>query len=353
MSPFNFVFASLISLVLIQFFTFIAVNVGLVDKPNARKNHNGEVPLVGGISIFCSLAVCSIFFNVEFPNISLFLMLMSFVVIIGVLDDLFDLSVLFRLVVQFSVAVIFVFVGGYEISYLGTYFDNKIYLDSFAPLFTILAVVAAINMFNMIDGIDGLLGVMAANAFFYVGILFYLNGNFNLAVVPLTLCCTLIPFLLLNVFGSHSKNSKKVFMGDGGSMFMGFAVVWLLVLATQDAYQSPVISPVVALWLIAVPLMDMVAIMFRRLRKGQSPFKSDREHLHHIFLRLGFSPRGALWVICLISIIMSTFGVAMHNLGIADHWLICVYIALFGLYCFIIKRIWRIIIFLNRLTSKS
>lgn len=83
---------------------------------------------------------------------------------------------------------------------------------------------------------------------------------------------------------------RKVFMGDAGSMMIGFAVIWLLLGASQDPLET-MMRPITALWLIAVPLMDMAAIMFRRVRRGDSPLKPDREHLHHIFQRLGFTSR--------------------------------------------------------------
>lgn len=350
MSLFSFFFTTLASLLFIQMLTPLALNIGLVDRPKGRKNHSGEVPLVGGLSIFCALVVSSVFLNVAFPNMTLFIISMSLVVILGVLDDFFDLSVVIRLCVQFFVAFLFVFVGDYQISYLGIFFGYSLHLGNLSIPFTLLAVVAAINMFNMIDGIDGLLGMMALKTFGLIGLLFYLHGHNEIAVVPVIMCCALLPFLVLNIFGNHKRKRKKIFMGDGGSMFMGFAVVWLLVIATQPKYGSDIISPAVALWLIAIPLMDMVAIMIRRITKGQSPFMADREHLHHIFLRLGLSPKGALVSISLVGILLSGTGIATHYLGFNDAMLVSFFIAAFLLYYTTLRHIWRLLTFIRKIS---
>lgn len=114
-----------------------------------------------------------------------------------------------------------------------------------------------------------------------LGYLFLIDGNTELALVCGLLVTAMIPYILLNL-GFPLGRRFKVFMGEAGSIFIGFTVIWLLIEATQGV-SSPPIRPVTALWVIALPLMDMVTIMVRRIRKGQSPFKPAREHLHHIW----------------------------------------------------------------------
>ena len=120
-----------------------------------------------------------------------------------------------------------------------------------------------------------------------MGIVFYISGNEYLATICLLIVTALIPYILLNL-GFPLGRRFKIFMGDAGSMFIGFSVVWMLIRGTQEV-DIIAFKPVTALWLIAIPLMDMATIMIRRMRKGHSPFKPDREHLHHICERMGLS----------------------------------------------------------------
>jgi UDP-GlcNAc:undecaprenyl-phosphate GlcNAc-1-phosphate transferase len=120
-----------------------------------------------------------------------------------------------------------------------------------------------------------------------LGIVFYISGNEYLATICLLIVTALIPYILLNL-GFPLGRRFKIFMGDAGSMFIGFSVVWMLIRGTQEV-DIIAFKPVTALWLIAIPLMDMATIMIRRMRKGHSPFKPDREHLHHICERMGLS----------------------------------------------------------------
>ena len=106
--------------------------------------------------------------------------------------------------------------------------------------------------------------------------------------------CAILPYLLLNL-GIPFGPKYKVFMGDAGSTLIGFTIIWMLLLSTQG--QGHAISPITGLWLIAVPLIDMVAVIFRRLKKGKSPFRPDRLHLHHLLMRAGLTSRQALAVI--------------------------------------------------------
>ncbi|MGK0270229.1 MAG: UDP-GlcNAc:undecaprenyl-phosphate GlcNAc-1-phosphate transferase [Cocleimonas sp.] len=129
---------------------------------------------------------------------------------------------------------------------------------------TALAVLGAINAFNMVDGIDGLIGGLSVTSATALGILFYLNGNSIMMMFSLILASVLIPYLLFNLC-LLGKRRKKIFMGDAGSMFFGLSIVWLLALDSQQEHAA--FRPATALWVIAVLLMDMAAIMIRRIRR--------------------------------------------------------------------------------------
>ncbi len=148
---------------------------------------------------------------------------------------------------------------------------------------TVVAVLSAINAFNMIDGIDGLLGISSLITFAGMGVLFSLNHDTANMKLALIISVALIPYLVANLGFSSPAKFKKIFMGDTGSMLIGFTVVWLLIQGTQaHGEQHPSFSASTALWLIAFPLMDMVRVIGDRLLRGKSPFNADRSHLHHI-----------------------------------------------------------------------
>ncbi len=126
-------------------------------------------------------------------------------------------------------------------------------------------------------------------------------------------------------------------MGDAGSMFMGLTVIWLLTLGTQGETAS--FHPVTALWIIAIPLMDMFAIMFRRIRNGASPFKADNGHLHHILMKLGFSSRKTLLLISFLAIIISAIGIVAEIYHVSESLMLGWYFVLFIAYVFICAKL--------------
>ena len=134
---------------------------------------------------------------------------------------------------------------------------------------------------------------MAINTLGAIALLLLLNQKENLFTVLIVVA--LIPYLIFNL-GFCGTRYRKIFMGDAGSMFIGFTVVWLLVTNTQG--QSASFRPVTALWIVAIPLMDMAALIVRRIKKGRSPFHADRDHLHHICQRMGYSKIQTLFIIC-------------------------------------------------------
>ena len=233
-------------------------------------------------------------------------------VAIGVADDKHDLSVRARIVGQTLAASIMIFACDQYIADLGNLFGfGNINLGWFAVPFTYIAVLGAINSYNMVDGIDGLIGGVTLTTMLGLAALFYLNGQHNTALFCLTFAFALVPYLAYNL-RKHCPRNKKIFMGDAGSMFIGLTVVWLLAMGSQSTETTTAaFTPVTALWLIAVPLIDMAGVMGRRIKKGQSPFKPVRDHLHHIFIRAGFNFREALVIITLVSAMITTIGIGI------------------------------------------
>ncbi|WP_052880214.1 UDP-N-acetylglucosamine--undecaprenyl-phosphate N-acetylglucosaminephosphotransferase [Vibrio coralliirubri] len=328
-----------------------AKRIGLVDKPNSRKLHNGAVPLVGGISI-CISILYFLFNNPDIlPNTELYASCILILVGIGALDDKYDISFKLRFAVQAGLSIMMMMIGGIELSTIGDVFGSGevITLGWFGYLVTILAVVGAINAFNMVDGIDGLLGGLSIVTFGGLGIMLNFDGQSDLAYICLVLIVAIIPYILLNL-GAFGRK-RKVFMGDAGSMLIGFTVIWLLLLSSQNG-STPPLRPVTALWLIAVPLMDMTAIMIRRVRRGDSPFKPDREHLHHVFQRLGLSSTQTLVVICSIATLYAVIGISAEMLNIPEYVMFYTFIACFLAYLVLLSNIWKITSFIRKVCLK-
>jgi UDP-GlcNAc:undecaprenyl-phosphate GlcNAc-1-phosphate transferase len=318
------------ALLSIKLFKPIAIDVGLVDKPNERKRHDGQIPLIGGISIFAAVLAASLLWLPNTLELRMYLIASAMMVFIGALDDKYDLRVRIRIVGQIIIASLMIYgVGGY-IANLGDLFAfGEIDLGPLGIVFTYFAIIVVINAYNMVDGIDGLIGSLSLNTFTAIAILFLLSGNTSYLAYPLILATATLPYLIYNL-GFFKTYTKKIFMGDAGSMFIGLSVIWLLSMGTQGENAS--FRPVTALWICAVPLMDMLAIVIRRYRKGKSPFKPDRDHLHHILQRAGLSSRQTLIVISVFAAIMSTIGLLGEYFQVPESIELALFVLVFVLY---------------------
>lgn len=345
---FTFLTVFIVSFLTLIIMRPVAEFIGLVDKPNFRKRHQGLIPLIGGIALF--VGNLTFYFmqwqEMQFPK--LYLSAITILLIIGILDDKLDISPLLRAGIQASLASAMIY-NGLSLESLGQIIAPfSIELGWFGIIFTIFVTLGVINAFNMIDGIDGLLATLSSVSFAGLGTLMFINDEPTLGYWCFALIFVLLPYALLNlnVFGVK----WKVFMGDSGSTLIGFTIIWILLLSTQG--QGSPISPITGLWLIAVPLIDMVAVIIRRLKKGKNPFKPDRLHLHHLMMRAGLTSRQALLVITLWAGICSSIGV----LGEVYYWnqwaMMLMFICVFLLYTYSITHAWRVTRFVRRLKRR-
>lgn len=331
--------AAIVCFVSILFLSPLAKRFQLLDLPDSRKQHRGSVPLIGGIAVFlATMVACIIAFGND-PRINMYLISAALIVTLGVIDDRYDLSVRLRLLMQMLIACILVFGAGLYIHEFGNMFGFALDIGVLGTVLTVFAVLGAINAFNMTDGIDGLAGSLALNTFLSLAMLFWLCGEHNYLQLPIILSVALLPYLLFNL-GLVPGPVKRIFMGDAGSMFIGLTVIWLLTLGSQG--ENPAFRTVTALWIIAVPLMDMAAIIVRRLRRGQSPFMADRDHLHHIFMQAGFCPRMSLLIIVFFSVLYSTIGILGEVLNVPEAVMFYGFLAVFALYLWGINHAWRL-----------
>ncbi|MFQ1898896.1 UDP-N-acetylglucosamine--undecaprenyl-phosphate N-acetylglucosaminephosphotransferase [Aeromonas veronii] len=342
---FFFIFIGAASFLLSLFFSKLAHILGLVDKPTQRKQHIGNVPLVGGLSIYTSVMLALWWKQELLVHSDIYVLCASILVMIGVIDDKYDIDYRIRLIVQIIVSCLMIFGAGLSLKSLGyILFGSELVLGPLGYIVTILAVLGAINAFNMVDGIDGLLGTLSLVAFSGLFYIHYEDEQFNLAWFSLLFIIVTVPYLLLNL-GFILKDRCKIFMGDAGSMLFGFTIVWILLQGTQGATSQ--MKPVTALWLIAIPLIDMISTMVRRIKKKQSPFKADREHLHHICLRAGLSSGKSLALISFMAALLAIFGIFMEYSGIPDFMVMIMFLFISMFYYVMLSHIWKIISWLR------
>jgi len=214
---------------------------------------------------------------------------------------------------------------------------------------TIFVVIAGINAFNMMDGIDGLAGSMALVSLISLIFLFAVAGASGYMMWALLFAVAIVPFLFANLKLAWFR--RKIFMGDAGSTLLGFVIVWLLILGSQQADRY--FRIVTALWIIAIPLMDMAAVLIRRVRKGTSPFKPDRKHLHYICLRAGLNSRQALGVIVAAQLLLISFGVVCEIWQIPEWIMLIGFLCLFVGYYDLLHRICKIVRWVGRVKGKK
>ena len=288
-------------------------SMGLLDRPDTRKLHLGAVPLIGGISIYLSVLFCAVLFlNLpeHFIGIALICGLVTF---IGALDDRYPVHPNYRLSMQLIAGITIATIGDACLRDLGNLVGfGTITLGFLAIPFTAITIAGLCNAYNMVDGIDGLAGSLTLVSI--LGLLFLANGRAadNEVALLAYMATSIGVFLIFNLkIGPFAK--CKIFMGDAGSTFLGCSIAIAMIYFSQSG--DNVLRPATALWLVAIPLMDMTSTMVRRMSKGKSPFHADRTHLHHILMRGGLSQQEAL-----ITIILASAGIAGIGILLERVW---------------------------------
>lgn len=342
--------ASIVTLIVTLMLLFalrpVAVATGLVDRPGGRKTHVGIVPVIGGICMWMGIAVTLPLTEPDVASMDVFLVASGLLLMVGVIDDRFDLSAKVRLIGQASAALLMCLGANLVAHSLGDLlFFGNIGLGWLALPFTILVAIAVINAFNMLDGMDGLAGSMGLAALIPAAIVSWIAGATSALSLSVIILCAILGFLIFN-FPLPFNRPVRTFMGDAGSTVIGFGVIWI---GMEMAHgNQPVISPVTALWLAALPIFDLFISFGRRVAKGQSPFSPDRGHFHHILQRAGFRDREIVLMMGGSGLLVSVMGIAGHELGVPDAILFIGLITLGLLQVWIYSRAWRIARWLRR-----
>ncbi|RLQ21188.1 hypothetical protein DWB85_13995 [Seongchinamella sediminis] len=334
------------TLVLIYLLARLAPKIGLVDEPDHRKTHRGSVPLVGGMAIYLSLALGALLWGdsnasmvTSGGDLAVFLVAGGVLVLLGAVDDRQHVSVFTRVIVEIVVALILIEGLDLKVSNLGDLLGTgHIQLPpELAYPFTVVCIFGVINAFNMLDGMDGLLGLMVLITL--MG--FHLFSGVSPGFVSIFIAASLLAFLVSNL--KLSPYIPKTFLGDAGSKLLGFIVVSLILAAASAQIGGrKFIDPVTALYLIGLPLFDMVFCSLRRVSARRSPFSSDRTHVHHLMQQLGMSNRRSLMVLGTMGLSSPLLGFLLSRSGASVSYQFFIFLACFVLYCVLMSQAWRV-----------
>lgn len=286
----------------------LAIKAGALDAPDARKVHTKPIPRMGGLAIYAGFVLAvlaSVHVNREIMGL---LAGGTFILIIGIIDDIMQLSAKVKLLGQIAAAAILIFFD-IRIEWLTNPFGDMIYVEYLSIPLTILWVVGLTNTVNLIDGLDGLAAGVSTIASITI-LLVALQQNFwSVAILSAALAGSALGFL------QHNFNPAKIFMGDTGSMFLGYMLAAVSVTGTvKSAATIALIVPIVALGL---PIMDTAFAIIRRYMSGKPIFKPDKGHLHHRLLEMGLTQRQAVLLMYAISGCLGMSAIALTEVNIA------------------------------------
>ena len=335
----TFAAAFALSVCLIGVFKPMAVHAGLVDSPSVRKRHDGNIPLIGGLALYVTLLLLVMIFpNLRAQNGLWLIGLGLPLLLVGMVDDRWQISAHKRLLSEICCSYVAVSYCGIRLDDIGHLLPNVGgSLVLLAIPLSVLGMVGVINAFNMVDGVDGLAGGLACLTFAALAVL-ALQSHSPVALQLVAMVANLVGFLVFNsrFFG---RARASIFLGDGGAMFIGFALGWYLISLSQGT--AALITPVSALWLLAVPLLDTMTIMLRRMRRGHSPFAADREHLHHILLMAGFGANRTVLIILGFHLMCILYALASIQFHIAEWISFALALGLFALYYAGMNHAWK------------
>ena len=342
----------LISGVAIRLSMSLAGYLGIMDQPGGHKQHDASTPFVGGagvatVLVGLFLVLDPLYASFELHPLQAMLIGTLLLFLTGLADDIWHLTFKSRLVVQALAALSMVLIGGVELTSFGELLPGLPFdLGPLSIPLTIVATVGLINAVNMIDGIDGLSGSVSLVSLVLTGVVVYLGGYHAYLVLVVALIGGIAGFLYYNL--RYPGNPRaRVFLGDNGSMVLGFVFAWLFIALSQGA--SAAMTPVTALWLFGLPLMDTIGVMLRRIWLRKSPFRADRHHLHHLFVRAGFRVCDIVALAILGQICLGVIGVGGLLLGVPEYIMFWLFMGVFGVYFLVIVRPWRLVPRLRRI----
>ncbi len=294
----TYVMAFVLTLIFIPPVIFMVNRFKLFDRPNASNEHSVPTPTFGVISFFAGMMVALLFwfkFNNHPSTITFFLsMLLLFGV--GIMDDLKDLAARYKLVIEAGLASLLAVAGIRITSFGGLFGITELHIVA-QYIITVVTIVGISNAFNLIDGIDGLAGGLGFMSLVTLGIFLTISKDLNYAMIAFALAGALLGFLYFNF------NPARIFMGDTGSLVLGFiiAVLCVQLMKVNSIHPTPIVPNiyVFTLGIVMIPVFDTHRVFGTRIWKGRSPFSADKTHIHHLITNKGFTHAFAARIICI------------------------------------------------------
>ena len=333
----SFLIACFLSIISIPVIINLSNLLHLTAKPGFRSSHEAETPTLGGIAIFAASLIAYFLWphseNILDSNtINLSMTGIIILFFLGLKDDILAVDPTKKLIIQIFASLILVAMGNFKVDNFYGIFGIHAVSDFISIPLTVFIFIAIINAINLIDGIDGLAGGISLIASMGFGIWFILNDHFSFGCLAFALSGSLLGFLRFN----FSKTSK-IFMGDTGSLIVGyllsiFAVEFLSLnvgyLHDPEAYFN---APIIVMVLLIVPIFDTLRVFIVRIVKGGSPFIADRNHMHHILIDSGLNHFWASFTLWMVTILNTGLFFAFHG-DITNTASLYIYIGMFGLY---------------------
>ncbi len=298
-----------ISSVTIPSIILLANNNGAVALPGKRHIHTRPTPKFGGIAIALTVLVISPFVFPVDRVIGSYLLSSALMLLIGVIDDVRSTSWKIKLVFSLAASSILVFGSGLWFENLGNLFGTgEIHLGLWGIPFTFFAIFGITNSINLIDGLNGLACGVASIAFLTFAVLASVTGNSTVLYLSLANLGATLGFFRYNYPGA------RIFMGDSGSMFIGFSLAVLAIFLTQG---RGAIDPMVPVVVLGIPMFDTVRLLIIRIKNKRHPFTGDKTHLHHLMIRSGIPRYRAVKIIWILSALMSSLAFLLFKF---DSW---------------------------------
>jgi UDP-GlcNAc:undecaprenyl-phosphate GlcNAc-1-phosphate transferase len=324
-----------LSVLLCFVLTPLARQFGWVDRPDSRKQHEGEIPLSGGWAIVLAVAAVMLWRGGWSEPITVHGWSALIVFLTGLVDDRRHIKVPLRFALQALALLCMIWYGDVLLYNFGKLFwDRLLGLGPLAIPITVFSALGVINAFNMIDGMDGLSGGLALIALGGMAFLAGRGGFVEEHAILLIISAAVLGFLLLN-FRFPWRQRALVFLGDSGTSWLGFVMAWFFILLSQDFQVDGnfrAYAPITAIWLFGLPLMDTTYVMIRRAIVREPIFGADQRHLHHRFLRSGFTVVQTWLAMIGAAVAMALIGITGELLRWSEWWMFYGYVGLAGCY---------------------
>lgn len=304
---------------------------GLISHPGAHRRHTRPTPLVGGLGVFTGVAAGVWLLPIDQNARYAVLAAGSILVCVGVWDDMKESSFTVRFLAQALAVSLLAYIADVSLRELGYIFDTShpMALGRWGIALTIFAAVGVINAVNMSDGLDGLAGGLSLATCMALLVASQVSGQMVYAPFLGVVAAALAGFLLYNA-RVPGLGSARLYLGDAGSLLIGFLLAWFLIAMTQG--EARALAPVTALWIFALPLFDTVAALLRRPIQGRSPFNADRTHYHHYLRNLGLSVNQTLLTSLAAAVMLASIGLYCEFNGVPEHVMFYAFLVLFAAY---------------------